>query len=104
MVQKAKNKIYKALRWSEKYTKTDMLYLAKSGSWLSFGHGFAMLSGFFMSLAFANLFPRESFGTYKFVLSMAGILGAFSLTGMGTAVTQARDSWCESPQTHPVGT
>jgi O-antigen/teichoic acid export membrane protein len=86
---KIKSTLYKTLRWSEKYTKTDMLYLAKGGSWLSFGHGFALLSGFFISIAFANLFPKESFGTYKFVLSMAGIVGAFSLTGMGTAVTQA---------------
>ncbi|MCH8889274.1 oligosaccharide flippase family protein [Patescibacteria group bacterium] len=84
-----RNKIYNLLRWSEKYTKTDTLYLTKSGYWLSIGHGVAILSGLLLSIAFANFFPKESFGTYKFVLSMIGILGAFSLTGMGTAITQS---------------
>ena len=79
----------KILHWSERYTKTDMVYLVKGGSWLSFGHIFAMIAGFSISIVFANLFPKESYGTYKYVLSIAGVLGAFSLTGMGTAITQS---------------
>ncbi len=66
-----------------------MIYLMKGGTWLSFGHVVAMLSGFGLSLAFANLFPKESFGTYKFILSVAGIIGAFSLTGLGTVVIRS---------------
>lgn len=84
-----RNGTHALLRWLERYTKTDMIYLARGGSWLSLGHGVAVLSGFFISIAFANLFPKESFGTYKFILSMVGIMGAFSLTGMGVAITQA---------------
>jgi len=83
------NKASRALRKSESFFRTDMIYLAKSGSWLSLGHVIAMIAGFFTSIAFANLFPKESFGTYKFILSMAAILGAFSLTGMGMAITQS---------------
>lgn len=86
---KMKNLAHHWLRWSEKYLKTDTIYLVRSGFWLSLGYGFAMFSGFFVSLAFANLFPKESFGTYKFIISAAGIVGVFSLTQMGTAVTQA---------------
>lgn len=66
-----------------------MLYLTKGGSWLSFGHVVAMISGFLISIAFANLLAKESFGIYKFVLSMGGVLAALSLTGIGIAVTQA---------------
>src|SRR3990167_3844267 len=83
------NKVSQALRKSESFFRTDMIYLAKSGSWLSIGHVIAMVAGFLTSLAFANLFPKESFGNYKFILSVVGILGAFSLTGMSTAITQA---------------
>src|SRR3990167_7286867 len=88
-MEKWQNKIYQILRGSEDFFKTDMIYLTKSGSWLSLSQGIAMLAGFFISIAFANLFPKESFGTYKFILSMVAILGLFSLTGIGTAVTQA---------------
>ncbi len=73
----------------ERLLKTDIRYLLKGGSWLSLGQGVAMLSGFFLSVAFANLVPKEVFGNYKFVFSLAGLFGTFSLTAMGTAVTQA---------------
>lgn len=89
MINKAKNRLYPILRWSEKYTKTDMVYLTKGGFWMTFGQGAAMISGFLISIAFANLFPKESFGTYKFVLSIVGIMGIFYLTGLGTSVTQS---------------
>lgn len=87
------NKVYKILHWSEKYAKTDMVYLSKGGFWLSLGQGIAMLSGFFVSIAFANLFSKESFGTYKFILSMVGILGIFSFSGFNISIIQsiARD-------------
>jgi len=88
-MQNLRSKIYGLLRYSEQFFKTDMVYLTKGGTWLSFGHGVAMLSGFGLSIAFANLFPKESFGTYKFILSVVGILGALSLTGLGTAIIQA---------------
>ncbi len=84
-----RQKIYKTLRWVEHYTKTDNVYLAKSGFWVSFGHVVAICSGLFVSLAFANLFPKESFGTYKFIVSITGLLGIFSLTGLGTSIVQS---------------
>lgn len=77
------------LRWSEKYLKTDMLYLAKGGGWLGLGQLVAMASGFILSLAFAHFFSKESFGTYKFILSVAGVISIFSLSELATAVIQS---------------
>lgn len=77
------------LRWSEKYMKTDMVYLAKGGFWLALGQILATASGLLLIIGFANLLPKDVYGNYKLVLSLAGILAAFTLTGMGTAVTQA---------------
>ena len=37
MINKIKNRIYNILRQSEKYTQTDMVYLAKGGFWLTLG-------------------------------------------------------------------
>ncbi|MDP3763169.1 MAG: oligosaccharide flippase family protein [bacterium] len=84
-----RNKAYQVLRGGESFFQTDMIYIAKGGFWLSLSQGVAMVAGFFVSIAFANLFTKESFGTYKFVLSMAGILGIFSFTGLSTSVIQS---------------
>jgi len=82
-------KIYKLLRWSEHYTKTDMLYLAKGGFVLTIGQFITAAFGLLLAVAFANLLSPTTYGTYKFVLALAGIVGAFSLTGMGTSIIQA---------------
>ena len=60
-----KQRIYKGLKWSQKYTQTDMVYLAKGGFWLGMGQIITGLASFLLTLAFANLVPKETFGTYK---------------------------------------
>ena len=89
MFTRLKGKSLALLRWSEAYTKTDMLYMAHGGSWLTFAKAVGMASSLLLAAAMANLIPPEVFGNYKFVLSATGIIGAFSLTGMGTAIIQA---------------
>jgi O-antigen/teichoic acid export membrane protein len=84
-----KEKTVKWLRWSEQYTKTDMVYLAKGGGWLTGSKVFSILGGLALATAFANLIPQDTYGTYKFLVSAASIIGAFTLSGMGTAVAQA---------------
>lgn len=80
---------YRALRWSERYTKTDMVYAAKGGFWLLLAKGLTVLAGLGMSVAFANLMEPEKYGVYKYALALVSIAGTFSLVGMGTAVNQA---------------
>ena len=89
MLESLKIQLVKLLRWSERYTKTDMLYLTKGGFWLVLGHIIQIASGLVLAVAFANLLPKETFGTYQFIMSMAVIISAFTLTGMGTAITRA---------------
>ncbi len=84
-----KRRVREMLANSEKYLKTDVNYLARGGFWLGTGHVVAVLSGFILSVAFANLLPKEAFGMYKFVLSASGIIGVFTLTGLSTSVTRS---------------
>ncbi len=79
----------RVLRWSEKYLKTDMVYLAKGGFWLTLSQAVSVATGLILVIAFANLLPKEVYGNYRLVLSLAGVVAAFSLTGMGISVTQA---------------
>lgn len=89
MFAPVKEATHKALRWSEKYTKTDMLYMAHGGFWLTLAKGVGMFSSLLLATAMANLISPEVFGTYKFVLAAAGVIGAFSLVGMGTGIIRA---------------
>ena len=89
MLERTRLAIYRLLRRSESYTKTDMVYLAKGSFWLTILQITGTISGFFLSVAFANFFPKHEYGIYKYILSVGGIIGAFTLTGLGPAIMQA---------------
>lgn len=89
MLQRLKHKLYLILRWSEKYTKTDMVYLMTGNFWLLGGRAFNIVLGMLLTLAFANFLDPTSFGVYKYVLALAGLLGALSLGGLPQAINRA---------------
>jgi len=84
-----KKKIKGLLVWSEKYTKTDMVYVTKGGGWLGSSQIISLVSGMFLTIGFANLIPLTVYGIYKYILTLRGTINIFSLTGMGTATLQA---------------
>lgn len=88
-ISSIKQRIYHFLRKSEEYTKTDMVYLVKGGSWLTLGQMVSAICSFLLALAFANLLPKETYGIYKYVLSMASLLAISTLPGIDTAIIQA---------------
>ena len=77
------------LRWSERYTRTDMVYLASSGFWMNLGNIAVSIGSLLLYIAFANLLPKSAFGTYQYFLSAAAVISAISLGGMGQAVARA---------------
>lgn len=89
MPERLKERLISILRWSERYTRTDMVYLASGGVWLSLGQFISMISVLLLGLAFANLIPKDTYGIYKYVLSIAGILSIFALPGMTTSLMRA---------------
>ncbi|XKT75432.1 MAG: oligosaccharide flippase family protein [Patescibacteria group bacterium UBA2103] len=84
-----RNMLVQTLRWSEKYTKTDMVYLAHGGFWLSVGQIGGIFLTFLLTVLFANLLPATTYGNYKFVLAIVGIITAFSLSSMAAAITRS---------------
>jgi O-antigen/teichoic acid export membrane protein len=89
LLPKLRNRIYSLLRTSEKYTKTDMVYLAKGGFWLGFGQVGISFIAFILSITFARYVSKEVYGTYRFLLSLFWTLTAFSFTGLSAAVVRA---------------
>jgi len=88
-MENLKNKTYGLLRWSEQYTKTDMVYLAKGGFWITFAQIFVSLSSFILAIAFAHFVSKEDYGEYKYIISLIGIMSTFTLSGLNSAVLRS---------------
>lgn len=82
-------KLYQLLRWSERYTKTDMVYLATHGFWLGGGQVITIGSAFLLSIAFANLLTPEAYGVYKYVFSIGALISIPTLAGIDRALVQS---------------
>jgi len=81
--------IKKFLAFSERYTKTDMTYLAKGGFWISISYSIQIISGLILTVALANLLPKNVLGTYQYILALAGILSVLTLSGASKAIVSA---------------
>ena len=77
------------LRWSERYTKLDMVYLASGSFWITLSQAGSTIVSLVVLIAFANLLTQEDYGTYRYILALAGLLNIFSLTGMKSSVARA---------------
>ncbi|MFZ2522899.1 MAG: oligosaccharide flippase family protein [Minisyncoccia bacterium] len=84
-----RNSTYSLLRSLEKYTGTDMVYLAKGGFWINANTVIVTLFSFLLSILFAKYLQKEVYGNYQFIISISSIIGALTLTGMNTAVSQS---------------
>src|SRR5690606_26617860 len=69
--------------------KADMLYIGKNGFWVLFNQSTSSVLSLLLMVAFANLLPKETYGTYSYILALASILNIFTLTGMNEAVARA---------------
>lgn len=81
-----KQKIYQFLKWSEKYTGTDMVYVVKGSFWWIFGKICVSLISLAITMAFARWLPKETYGVYGYFFSVIAILSIFALPGMDTAL------------------
>jgi O-antigen/teichoic acid export membrane protein len=69
--------------------RADARYVARGVAWLSAAQAVTSLCALGASIAFAHFMPKETFGTYRYVLSLAGLFSAVSLTGLPTALAAA---------------
>lgn len=84
-----KQRVVVVLKKFEPYVKTDMVYLFGGSFWITVGQAVGSISAFVLAILFARFLSPTEYGLYKYVLSLVGIVSILSITGMGTAVTQA---------------
>lgn len=88
-MQNVQTRFIQLLKWSEKYFKTDVRYLASGGFWSALSYVIQVGFGIVTTVVLARVLAPEALGTYQFIIAMAGIISVFSLTGMGTAIIRA---------------
>lgn len=86
MVNKIKNLIIKFLKNTQKFTGSDNVYVAKNGTYLLIGNTISIIASFLLSVAFARLLPKETYGQYRYILSIATIIAILSLQGINKAI------------------
>lgn len=97
-----KQKIKDLLLWSQKYTRADMIYLAHGGFWSTLSFVINSLLSLLLIVAFANLLTKETYGIYKYITSLSGVLGFLTFTGMNNAVVQAVSRGYEGALKHAI--
>jgi O-antigen/teichoic acid export membrane protein len=89
MIISLRERLVRILRWSEQYTKTDMVYFASGNFWILAGRAITAVTSIGLTIIFANVLSQHDFGTYKYVLATAGIIGAISLNALPGAQLRA---------------
>ena len=79
----------KRLLGFQNLVQVDLFYMARGSFWTTIS--FVMSSIFSLALiwAFGNLLSKETYGLYRYILSISGAIGFLTFSGLNTAVTQA---------------
>ncbi len=83
------SRVRTSLRWSERYTRIDMVYLFRSGSLLTGADAILAIASLGVSVLIAMMVPKETYGIYRYLIAIAGIAAALSLSGMNNAIARA---------------
>src|SRR3989344_4991593 len=84
-----KKKIKQGLLLIQERFGVDMVYMARGSFWTTIGFIIPSLASLAVIWAFGNLISKETYGSYRYVLSLAGALGFLTFSGINTAITQA---------------
>src|SRR6185437_6875109 len=83
------NILYRWLRSLERYTKTDMVYLFRGGAWSVVGQGASVLASLLLAIVVSHFVSKDTYGIYKYILSVVTLISLLSLNSLGSAVFQS---------------
>ncbi len=89
MVKILYNKILSIISRVEKIVKVDLIYYLKGSFWMNMEQGVSTLTAIILSIVFANLLSKETYGSYSYILTIANLLAFTTLTSMNEAVTRS---------------
>ena len=71
------------------HLKLDLHYLAREGFWTTLKFGIVTIGSILTTIAFGNLLPKETYGIYSYLLSLASTLAFLTISGSSTAIIRA---------------
>ncbi len=77
----------KIINFLEKKIRTDIRYVYKGLFWYGIGHFVSTLAGVATAVAFANLLAPETYGNFKYILSILPFLDMSTLKRMDQSLT-----------------
>lgn len=86
MLNTIESRLKSALLALGTFFKTDIRYIAKQGSWVVGGEFTNNILSLALTIAFANMLPVATYGSYKYIISVYGIFALFGLSGAGPSV------------------
>ncbi len=72
-----------------RFFKTDIKYLISGGTYIASEYITSVIAGIAFGFLVANTLNPTEYGFYKYILSVGGLIGAFTLTGLSGSLTQA---------------
>jgi O-antigen/teichoic acid export membrane protein len=69
--------------------RIDAHYFLSGGFWLLIAQASTVLSSLLVAVFFAKILPESDYGIYRYIVGLAALISAFSLTGIGQAILQA---------------
>lgn len=77
----------KIIDYLERLIRTDIRYVLKGSFWFSIGHLVSTLAGIATAVAFANLLAPETYGNFKYILSILPFLDISTLKKIDQSLT-----------------
>lgn len=84
------------------FFQIDMRKILMRGSYLLSGQVVGNIFSLLIALAAAHFITKELYGTYRYVLSIVGLVSVFSLTGLSTAIIRSTARGHDSLYTHSI--
>lgn len=77
------------LAFLERKLKIDLRYALSGGFFLTLSQITSAVAAFILTIAFANLLPVETYGTYRYILALYSLVAISALPGLETSVAQS---------------
>ncbi|MEK7576108.1 MAG: oligosaccharide flippase family protein, partial [Patescibacteria group bacterium] len=89
MLLNIKSKLKRRVDSLGRFLHIDAAYLISGSFWLSIGKIINMATSLLLSILYARYISKTTYGDYRYVLSIIGMFGIFTLPGIATSLQRA---------------
>lgn len=73
----------------DRFLRTDTSYLARGSFWQLIGQFAGLAIAFLLSILYAQFLSKEIYGSYRYIISILGIMNIFALSDMSTTIVRS---------------